>query len=95
MKILKIEAGKSKFLINSKEVSPEELNRDDLLKLLNDIYEMTDQTILKIPTSEEMEEIKNPVEKEIVNQIIKKISDFSSNVINIKDEVNMGFPEIQ
>lgn len=94
MKILKIEAGKSEFLINSKEISPEELNRNDLLTLLNDIYEIPDQDTLVIPTTKEIDGIRNPVEKEIVSQIIKKINDFSTNVINIKDEINKGFPEI-
>lgn len=95
MKILKVELGKSSFLIDSKEIKPEELDRENLLNLLNNIYDLSDQSLLEIPLNSELEHIKNPVEKEIVKQIIQKVKDFSDNVENIRDEVNFPFPDIK
>lgn len=48
-----------------------------------------------IPSIEELDEIRNPIEKEIVQQIIQKISDFSNNVENIRQEVQAQFPVIE
>ncbi|WP_215388119.1 hypothetical protein [Staphylococcus aureus] len=95
MKILKIELGKSTFLIDSKEIKPDELDRENLLNLLNSIYDLSDQSLLEVPLNSELEHIKNPVEKEIVKQIIQKVKDFSDNVENIRDEVNSPFPDIK
>lgn len=95
MKILKVELGKSSFLIDSKEIKPEELDRENLLNLLNNIYDLSEQSLLEIPLNSELEHIKNPVEKEIVKQIIQKVKDFSDNVENIRDEVNSPFPDIK
>lgn len=94
MKILKVESGYAKFLINDKEIKPDELSRKDLLDLLNNIYDLPNQSLLSIPNTSEMNLIRNPIEKEIVNQIIQKIVDFSDNVINIQNEINLSFPAI-
>lgn len=63
--------------------------------LLNSIYDLSDQSLLEVPLNSELEHIKNPVEKEIVKQIIQKVKDFSDNVENIRDEVNSPFPDIK
>lgn len=94
MKILKVESGYAKFLINDKEIKPDELSRKDLLDLLNSIYDLPNQSLLSMPHDSEMNLIRNPIEKEIVNQIIQKIEDFSENVVNIQNEINLSFPPI-
>ncbi|OHO47792.1 hypothetical protein HMPREF2593_08495, partial [Enterococcus sp. HMSC035C10] len=65
----------------------------DLLNILNDIYETKEKII--IPNDTDLEEIKNPVEKEIVQQIIQKISDFVGNIDNLREEIQAQFPEIE
>lgn len=93
MKVLIVNSGKSKFVIGENNVEPENLSRDDLLMILNNIYESEENVM--IPSIEELDEIRNPIEKEIVQQIIQKISDFSNNVENIRQEVQAQFPVIE
>lgn len=92
MEILTIDSGKSYFKVRDNNVEPEKISREDLLKILNDIYEAEEE--ISIPDTEFLNDIRNPVEKEIVQQIIQKISDFSDNIDNIRDEVKGNFPEI-
>ena len=96
MKVLIVNSGKSKFVIGENNVvfvEPENLSRADLLMILNNIYESEENVV--IPSIEELDEIRNPIEKEIVQQIIQKISDFSNNVENIRQEVQAQFPVIE
>ena len=93
MKVLKIDSGKSYFIVRENEIIPEDVSREDLLNILNDIYETKEKII--IPNDTDLEEIKNPVEKEIVQQIIQKISDFVGNVDNLREEIQAQFPEIE
>ena len=39
--------------------------------------------------------IKNPIEQEIVDQIVRKIKEFSENIENIRQEINSQFPKIE
>lgn len=94
MRVLNISSGKSNFIVDDNSVDPEELSREDLLKIMSDIYESTREEII-IPEKTELDEIKNPVEREIVKQIIQKISDFKDNIENIRQEVKTEFPEIE
>jgi hypothetical protein len=93
MKVLKIDSGKSYFIVRENEIIPENVSREDLLNILNDIYETKEKII--IPNDTDLEEIKNPVEKEIVQQIIQKISDFVGNIDNLREEIQAQFPEIE
>ncbi len=94
MKVLEISLGKSRFIVSGEEVVPEELSRENLLKILNDVYESRAEEVT-IPDRAELEAIKNPVEREIVQQILQKISDFKNNVENIRQEIETQFPSIQ
>lgn len=93
MKVLKIDSGKSYFIVRENEIIPEDVSREDLLNILNDIYETKEK--ISIPNDTDLEEIKNPVEKEIVQQIIQKISDFVGNIDNLREEIQAQFPEIE
>ncbi|ELB10019.1 TPA: hypothetical protein QFD45_000770 [Enterococcus faecium] len=93
MKVLKIDSGKSYFIVRENEIIPEDVSREDLLNILNDIYETKEKII--IPNDTDLEKIKNPVEKEIVQQIIQKISDFVGNIDNLREEIQAQFPEIE
>lgn len=94
MEVLKINSGQSYFIIGGKSIEPEELSRDNLIELLNDIYENDESDNIIIPNRNEINQINNPVEKEIILQIIQKITDFKNNVVNIKSEINAQFPHI-
>ncbi|HFI0622190.1 TPA: hypothetical protein ACGO3V_001696 [Streptococcus suis] len=83
------------FLINHREVKPENLSKQDLLELFNNIYDLADINSLQIPEDTEIDKIKNPVEKEIVNQIIQKIQEFKDNLEQIKQDIESSFPSLE
>lgn len=94
MKILVKENNSYFFRIENRNVKPEELCREDLMWLLNEIYHSSNQGSVVLPEKSDINEISNPVEREIVQQIINKISEFKNNVDNIKKEIEYKFPEI-
>ncbi|MFA9467177.1 MULTISPECIES: hypothetical protein [Streptococcus] len=94
MKILTINQ-ECNFLINEKEVKPEDLSKQDLLDLFNAIYDLGDINLLQIPEDTEINKIKNPVEKEIVNQIIQKVQEFKDNLNQIKQDIESTFPSLE
>jgi hypothetical protein len=94
MKILTINQ-ECNFLINEREVKPEDLSKEDLLALFNTIYELDNINSLKIPKDTEINNIKNPVEKEIVYQIIQKIQEFKDNLEQIKQDIESSFPNLE
>ncbi|HEL0765014.1 TPA: hypothetical protein TU155_001595, partial [Streptococcus equi subsp. zooepidemicus] len=69
--------------------------KQDLLELFNTIYELDDINSLQIPDDVEINKIKNPVEKEIVNQIIQKIQEFKDNLEQIKQDIESSFPNLE
>jgi hypothetical protein len=95
MKVLEKDNEGCYFIIKSKKVKPENLSKDDLLGLFNDIYILEDINSLEIPNDTEIGEIKDLVEKEIVTQIIQKIQEFKNNLKNMKNEIESSFPDIQ
>ena len=94
MQVLTVNGG-CYFLIDDNQVKPENLTKDDLLKLFNEIYEIEDIKSVELPTEGELNNIKNPVEKEIVNQIIQKIEEFINNLESIKRDIESSFPSIE
>lgn len=83
------------FLINDQEIKPEDLSKQDLLELFNDIYNIEDINSLQIPEDTEIDKIKNPIEKEIVKQIIQKIQEFKDNLDQIKQDIESSFPSLK
>ena len=80
------------FLIDNNRINPEDLSKDHLLKLFNEIYLLEDINVIQIPQEDEINNIKNPVEKEIVNQIIQKVIEFVNNLGQIKQDIESSFP---
>lgn len=80
------------FLIDKNRIKPEDLSKDHLLKLFNEIYLLEDINVIQIPQEDEINNIKNPVEKEIVNQIIQKVIEFVNNLGQIKQDIESSFP---
>jgi hypothetical protein len=93
MEIL-INDGKSCFFnIGKQKISPQDLSKDNLVEIFNSIYESEDEIVF--PNDEMIANIKNPIEKEIVDQIVRKIKEFSDNIENIRQEINSQFPKIE
>lgn len=80
------------FLVKEEKISPLNLSKDNLLDIMTEMYNTSDDIL--IPSNEIIDNIKNPVEKDIVEQIVNKISDFKDNINNIKHEVETQFPKI-
>ena len=92
MKILTIDDKGCNFLIGSKEIKPEALSKSNLLTLFNDIYQLDDVATIEFPSEDEIDKVKNLVEKEIINQIIQKVIEFVENLDQIKKDIESSFP---
>lgn len=92
MKILEVEKSKSYFIVMGRKVEPEKLSRDELFTILNLVYENHDTIIF--PNDDDFKNIVNPVEKEIVEQIIAKIKEFRTNILDIDKEIKNQFPDL-
>lgn len=98
MKILEQIDNKTYFLIQNGEkvkekISPLKISKNDLLKLMTEMYYTSEE--ITIPSNEEIHTIQNPIEREIVEQIINKLSSFKNNIEYIKQEVETQFPKIK
>lgn len=92
MNFLKIDEKKAYFILEDDQIEPEKLSRDDLVKILNIVYENDAEVVF--PEEDEFNSIVNPIEREIVEQITAKIEEFHANVPNIKKEINNQFPKL-
>ncbi|TWT11319.1 hypothetical protein [Streptococcus sp. sy004] len=93
MQLLTVDDEGCYFLIDGDEIKPEELSKDNLLKLFNKMYEEGISEV-QIPEVEEINSIRNPVEKEIVKQIIEKVKEFVSNLEQMKKDIESSFPSL-
>lgn len=92
MNLLKIENKKAYFILSNKEIEPEKLSKDDLVKILDFVFKNHDNIVF--PNDDDFNSIVNPVEKEIVEQIIAKIKEFHTNVPSIDNEIKNQFPDL-
>lgn len=95
MQILTVNEKGSYFLIDGNSIKPENLSKDNLLKLFNEIYQLEEINALQIPDEVAINKIKNPVEKEIVNQIIQKVEEFVNNLDQTKQDIESSFPNLK
>lgn len=95
MQILTVDEKGSYFLIDGNSIKPENLSKDNLLKLFNEIYQLEEINALQIPDEVAINKIKNPVEKEIVNQIIQKVEEFVNNLEQTKQDIESSFPNLK
>ncbi|TCD45743.1 hypothetical protein D3X11_05855 [Streptococcus sp. X16XC17] len=79
-------------MIDNDRIKPEALSKSNLLKLFNEIYQLEDIDAIQIPKEDEIDNIKNPVEKEIISQIIQKVIEFVNNLEQIKQDIESSFP---
>lgn len=92
MIFLKVENRKASFIVSERNIKPEEMTKDELLEILNLVYENYDS--IAFPSADDLESIANPIEKEIVQQITSKIIEFVSNVPSIRKEIKTQFPDL-
>ena len=92
MNFLKIDEKKAYFILEDDRIEPEKLSRDDLVNILNIVYENHAEVVF--PEEDKFNSIVNPIEREIVEQITAKIEEFHANVPNIKKEINNQFPKL-
>jgi len=92
MEILKINNNKDFFCISGEEIKPENLDKNNLLKLLNLVYEYHEN--ISFPDQSVLDSLPNPIEREIVQQIISKMKELRDNIPNIKSEINSQFPNL-
>lgn len=92
MIFLKVEDKKAFFTISDKEVKPEKMSKDDLFEILNLVYENHDSIVF--PSDKDLDSIVNPIEQEIVQQIISKIKVLHTNVPDISKEIKSRFPDL-
>lgn len=93
MEILTNDGKSCFFMIGEQMIRPQDLSKDDLVEIFNSIYESEEE--IEFPDEQMIADIKNPVEQEIVDQIIRKIKEFSENIENIRQEINSQFPKIE
>lgn len=94
MKILESTDRGNYFVLDKDEKEPVlEITRDNLFKMMEnvysnkDFYDMEDSSLI-------ISEMKNPIEKEIANQIVNKIKEFQGQVDNIKARLDAQYPEV-
>lgn len=93
MEILTIDGNSCFFNIGEQMIRPQDLSKDDLVEIFNSIYESESE--IDFPDEDMIANIKNPIEQEIVDQIVRKIKEFSENIENIRLEINSQFPKIE
>jgi len=92
MNLLEVDNKKAFFILLDEKIEPEKLSRDELLKILDLVF--VNHSDIVFPSEDEFNSIINPVEKEIVEQIIAKIKEFHTNVPNIDKEIKDQFPNL-
>ena len=93
MEILTIDGKSCFFHIGEQMIRPQDLSKDNLVEIFNSIYESESE--IDFPDEDMIANIKNPIEQEIVDQIVRKIKEFSENIENIRQEINSQFPKIE
>lgn len=92
MIFLKVEDKRAFFTISGRELKPEEMSKDELFAILNMVFENHDSIVF--PSDEDLDSIVNPIEQEIVQQIISKIKVLHTNVPDIRKEIKSRFPNL-
>lgn len=92
MNILEINDG-TPYLCKDKseKYSVCKLTREELVGLFMNVYEDSEYYDFNV---DDLENIKNPVEKEITKQLLVKIKEFSDNSEDLKKEFDDKFPEL-
>ncbi|MBQ6510348.1 hypothetical protein IJI94_00015 [Candidatus Saccharibacteria bacterium] len=94
MELLKIENNKGLFLRNNSYISVKEIEREDLLDILDKIYEDDSFIVAKIP-KEDIDTINDLAEKIIFENVYSKIFDYYNNKSNLRSEIDGLFKDFE
>lgn len=93
MELLKIENGIAKYWNDSGYHNIKEIGRSDLLAILAEIYKNDDAII--VSTQANTEEIKDPAEKIIFDDILNKLNDFNEKRDELRNDIDSIFKDVE
>ena len=91
MKVLKIENNHGYYILDGNQYEIIDINKDNIFKLLNIIYDNEDITLDRI---DDKNQILNEAEKIIFEGIFEYLNNFIKQKENIKKEIDDEFSEI-
>ena len=94
MELLKIKNNKGLFLKNGSYLSVKEMGREDLLTMLDKIYEDDSFVVVDI-SDENIDNINDPAEKIIFRNVYHKVFDYYNNRDNLRNEINDLFIDFE
>ena len=93
MKVLEINNNKGYYVLNGEKYEIIDIDKDNLFKVLNVIYESDDE--IKMDEECDQNKILNEAEKVIYNGIYQYLVSFINEISNIKKEIDEKFFEIK
>lgn len=93
MKVLEIDNNKGYYVLNGEKYEIIDIDKDNLFKVLNVIYESDDE--IKMDKECDQNKILNEAEKVIYNGIYQYLESFINERSNIKKEIDEQFIEIK
>lgn len=78
---------------NKDQATIDSLSSEQLLQIFENVY--TNKDFYEDIDPNILNSIHNPVQKEVIIQIVKKVEDFKRNVDEIHHEIEISFPKIQ
>ena len=93
MELLKIENGIAKYWNDNGYHNIKEIGRSDLLAILAEIYKNDDAII--VSTQANTEEIKDPAEKIIFDDILNKLNDFNEKRDELRNDIDSIFKDVE
>lgn len=88
------EQGNAALEFDSKQVLFMSLNRNELLEVFDYVYNNPKSLDFSV-AFQLLDDLRNPVEKEITKQILSKLQEFDENSEIIKRELDDKFPGLQ
>ena len=94
MKLLELTKASLSFNIDeTRQVPVLDIKKEDLFSIMEKVY--SDKNYYDISMSQNvLSQVKNPVERDVANQILSKIKEFTNQVDGLKSQLNDKYPKI-
>lgn len=94
MKLLELTKASLSFNIDeTRQVPVLDIKKEDLFSIMEKVY--NDKNYYDISMSQNvLSQVKNPVERDVANQILSKIKEFTNQVDGLKSQLNDKYPKI-
>ena len=94
MKLLELTKASLSFNIDeTRQVPVLDIKKEDLFSIMEKVY--NDKNYYDISMSQNvLSQVKNPVERDVANQILSKIKEFTNQVDWLKSQLNDKYPKI-